>query len=385
MERISDRLRGSVELELFGAFPAGVLNSGASEGIELWDVQSRDEHSLRLKTFEKNLPRLEQIARRSGCETKTIKRVGGREGLRRVLRRPVLLAGLLIMALLLMASSLFVWDVEVRGTHRLSRGEVLRALEDCGFGVGSFWPGVKTDLLRSEVMVRLPELAWMAVNVSGSRATVAVAERQPKPEMYDAADACSLVAAHDGLVRRVNVLAGSAQVKEGDIVTTGQVLIAGSSDSLNGMPRAVRARGSVMADTWYELSAVCPVEERLKTPAGVPHSRFALVFGKTRLNLYIGSGKTIDGCDKIISEYTLGMPGLFSTPLRLVRERFVPYRLNPGDDYDPKAAGERLYALLESRTEGQILESALTPGKAGELHVLTLRAHCTENIAIADG
>ena len=385
MERISDRMRGSVELELFGAFPAGVLNNAASEGIELWDVQSRDEHSLRLKTFEKNLARLERLARRAGCEVDIRKRVGGREGLRRVLRRPVLLVGLLVTALMLTASSLFVWDVEVQGTRRLSRGEVLRALEDCGFGVGSFWPGVKTDLLRSEVMVRLPELAWMAVNVSGSRATVAVAERQPKPEMYDAADACSLVAARDGLVRRVNVLAGSAQVKEGEIVTAGRVLIAGSTDSLNGMPRAVRARGSVMADTWYELSAVCPVEERLKTPAGVPHSRFALVFGKTRLNLYIGSGKTIDGCDKIISEYTLGMPGLFSTPLRLVRERFVPYRLNPGDDYDPKAAGERLYALLESRTEGQILESALTPGKAGELHVLTLRAHCTENIAIADG
>jgi len=385
MERISDRMRGSVELELFGAFPAGVLNSAASEGIELWDVQSRDEHSLRLKTFEKNLARLERLARRAGCEVDIRKRVGGREGLRRVLRRPVLLAGLLVTALLLTASSLFVWDVEVQGTRRLSRGEVLRALEDCGFGVGSFWPGVKTDLLRSEVMVRLPELAWMAVNVSGSRATVAVAERQPKPEMYDAADACSLVAARDGLVRRVNVLAGSAQVKEGEIVTAGRVLIAGSSDSLNGMPRAVRARGSVMADTWYELSAVCPVRERLKTPAGVPHSRFALVFGKRRLNLYIGSGKTIDGCDKIISEYTLGLPGLFSTPLRLVRERFVPYRLSTGDDYDPEAAGQRLYALLEGRTEGQILESALTPGRAGELHVLTLRAHCTENIAIADG
>ena len=385
MERISDRLRGNVELEIIGAFPAGVLNSAVQEGIELWDVQSLDEHSLRLQTFENRLEALEQLARRAGCELEIRKRVGGREGLHRILRRPVLLAGLLVTALLLTVSSLFVWNVEVQGAKRLSRGEILRALEDCGFGVGSFWPGIKTDLLRSEVMVRLPELAWMAVNVSGSRATVAVVERQPKPEMYDSADACSLVAARDGLVRRVNVLAGSAQVKEGEIVTAGRVLIAGSSDSLNGMPRAVRARGSVMADTWYELSAVCPVEERLKTPAGVPHSRFALVFGKTRLNLYIGSGKTIDGCDKIISEYTLGMPGLFSTPVRLLRERFVPYRESPGDDYDPKATGQRLYALLESRTEGQILESALTPGKAGELHVLTLRAHCTENIAIADG
>ena len=384
MERISDRLRGSVELELFGAFPAGVLNSGASEGIELWDVQCRDEHSLRLKTFEKNLPRLERLARRAGCETEIRKRVGGREGLRRVLRRPVLLAGLLLMALLLTASSLFVWDVEVRGTRRLSRGEVLRALEDCGFGVGSFWPGVKTDLLRSEVMVRLPELAWMAVNVSGSRAAVAIVERQPKPEMYDAADAQPR--------RRAGRPCAPGQCPRGQRAGEGGRDRDGGAGSDRGQQRflkrhapAVRARGSVMADTWYELSAVCPVEERLKTPAGVPHSRFALVFGKRRLNLYIGSGKTIDGCDKIISEYTLGMPGLFSTPLRLVRERFVPYRESPGDDYDPKAAGERLYALLEVRTEGQILESALTPGRAGELHVLTLRAHCTENIAIADG
>ena len=162
----------------------------------------------------------------------------------------------------------------------------------------------------------------------------------------------------------------------------GQTLISSRTESVNGEARTVHARGSVMADTWYEFSAVCPVKVGLKTPAGLPHSRFAIVFGKRRLNLYIGSGKTIDGCDKIISEYTLGLEGLFSTPIRLVRERFVPYGTKTGDDYDPTEMGRRLYALLESQTEGQILESALTPGRAGELYVLTLRAHCTENIAV---
>ena len=171
----------------------------------------------------------------------------------------------------------------------------------------------------------------------------------------------------------------------GQIVAEGQLLVSGDLESLAGARRAVCARGSVMADTWYELSAVCPIKETLKTPVGLPRSRFALVFGKRRLNLYIGSGKTIDGCDKIISEYTLGLEGLFSTPIRLVRERFVPYRTSAGEDYDTAETGRRLYALLEGRTEGQILESALTPGRAGELYVLTLRAHCTENIAKANG
>ena len=385
MERLSDCVRGSVYLELFGAFPAGVLNTAAAQGIELWNVETENENTLRLHTYAGQLDALRRAAERAGCEVKILRRVGGREVLRKLLRRPALLAGLLAAALLLVCSSLFVWDVQVQGTRHLSRGEVIRTLEDCGFGVGSFWPGLKTDLLRSEVMVRLPEIAWMTVNVSGSRATVAIAERQPKPEMFDASGAADLIAARDALVRRVNVLTGSPQVAEGEIVTAGQVLIAGSTQSLGGMEQSVRARGSVMAETWYELSALCPAREQLKTPAGFPHSRFAIVIGKRRLNLYIGSGKTIDGCDKIISEYSLGIPGLFSTPIRLVRERFVPYETRAGDDYDPKETGRRLYALLEKNTEGQILSSKLSPGRAGELYVLTLRAHCTENIAKANG
>ena len=385
MERISDFVRGTVSLALFGAFPAGVLNAAAREGVEFWAAESEDANTLRLKSWESELPAWERLARRAGCEVRVLGRSGGRRAFRRLLHRPGLLAGLALAAVLLTASTLFVWDVDVRGNETLSRAEILRALEDSGFGVGSFWPGVNTDVLRSEVMLRLPQLAWMTVNVSGSRAVAAVVERAEKPEMYDAAARTDLVAARGGLIRHMNVLAGAPCAEPGQIVAEGQLLVSGDLESLTGARRAVCARGSVMADTWYELNAVCPAREMLKTPRGVPHGRFALVLGKRRLNLYIGSGKTIDGCDKIISEYTLGMPGLFSTPLRLVRERFVPYRLNPGDDYDPKAAGERLYALLESRTEGQILESALTPGKTGELHVLTLRAHCTENIAIADG
>ena len=137
-----------------------------------------------------------------------------------------------------------------------------------------------------------------------------------------------------------------------------------------------------MADTWYEISAVCPKKEELKYSAGLPHSRFALVFGKRRINLYLSSGKTIDGCDKIISEYRLGWEGLFSTPVRLVRERFVPYRIESGSAWDPAESGRRLYAMLESVTEGQILSHNLSPGTSGELYVLTLRAHCTENIAM---
>ena len=381
MERVSDYLRGRVCVVLFGAFPAAVLNAAAAEGIELWQAESENENTLRFETWEAELPRLQELSERSGCEVKILRRVGGREAFRHILRRPVLLTGLALSVLLLLVSTLFVWDIELQGNERLSRGQVLRALEDCGFACGSFWPGINTELLRSNVMVKLPEIGWMTVNVSGSRAVVAIVERTEKPEIYGEGAAVSLIAAKDGLVRRVNALAGKPLVKEGQIVTKGERLIGTELESLTAAPRRVQARGSVMAETWYELSAVSPEKQSLKSAAGLPRNRFALIFGKRRINLYISSGKTIDGYDKIITEYTLGIRGLFSTPIRLVRERLVPYKSAAGTDYDAEAAGRRLYALLSERTEGQILSYSLTPGKSGELYVLTLRAHCTENIA----
>ena len=382
MERISDWMRGSVRAELFGASPAGVLNAAAAEEIELWGVRSLGDTALRLNTYENRLNALKRLAERAGCELRIVRRLGGRKSRKQLLRRPVLLGGLCVTLLLLLVSSLFVWDVEVRGTEKLSRAQVLRTLEECGLTTGSFWPGLDTEQLRSKVMLRLPEIGWMSVNVSGSRAVAAIVERTEKPELYGEEAPSDLIASRDGLIRRMNVLAGKPVAEEGRIVVMGEKLVSGELESLTGEYRRVCAKGAVMADTWYEISAVCPKKEELKYSAGLPRSRFALVFGKRRINLYLSSGKTIDGCDKIISEYRLGWEGLFSTPVRLVRERFVPYRIESGSAWDPAESGRRLYAMLESVTEGQILSHNLSPGMSGELYVLTLRAHCTENIAM---
>ena len=250
MERISDWLRGSVRVELFGAYPAGVLNAAAAEGIELWDVRSLCDNTLRLQAYEARLPALEELARRAGCELRVLKRVGGRKSRALLLRRPVLLIGLGLTLLLLLASSLFVWDVEVRGTEKLSRAQVLRALEDSGLTTGSFWPGLDTDLLRSEVMLRLPEIGWMTVNVSGSRAVAAIVERTERPPLYGEEAASDLIASRDGLIRRMNVLAGKPAVREGQVVTKGEKLVSGELESLTGEYSRVCAKGAVMADTW---------------------------------------------------------------------------------------------------------------------------------------
>ena len=379
--RISDRMRGVVRLELFGALPSALLNAAGAEGIALWKTESVDENTLRLCCWEGQLDRLRALSERTGCELRVLSSRGGSGNLRFLRRRAPLLAGLLLAALAVLVSSLFVWRIEVRGSRRLSRGEILRALSDCGFSVGSFWPGTDTERLRSEMQLRCPGIGWMSVNVSGSRAVVLVVEREEKPLLPGEGKAAELVAARDALVRRVSILEGKACVEPGQVVTAGQTLASGRLESLWGASRVMRVRGSVMAETWRELIAVCPAAETLKTPGSLGFSRFALQFGRKRVNLYFGSGKALDGCDKIVAEYTLGVKGLFSTPLRLIRERCVPYDSFVGADPDPEGMAERLSSRLRLSAEGQILERRVDSAEAKGLLIVTLRAHCIENIA----
>ena len=92
------------------------------------------------------------------------------------------------------------------------------------------------------------------------------------------------------------------------------------------------------------------------------------------------AGKGLDECDKIVHEYNLGVKGLASLPVTLIREERRSLRPT-GEEIDReeemKAA---LLRRLEEQIDGEILELSFSVGRTDGLLVVTLRAHCCENI-----
>lgn len=381
MKKLERTMRGYCRVEVCGAFPETVLNACAMQALELWDMKCEDDHTLRFCVYERDIPALEDIARRCMCDMSVLGTAGGSTR-RRFLKNHVWLLVSLLAALgILAASSLFIWDIDVYGCDELSEGEVLRALSDCGVDCGAYWPALSVDMIRADMLTRLPELAWMTVNVSGSRAIVLVEERVEKPEIYIESAGADIVAARTGIIRRLSVLNGTPLVGTGQSVTAGETVISGTMESLSRDARYVRAQGGVTADTWYEFSAVCPAQMQEKTPRAGARRRFALKFGKSRYNFYFSSGNTVDGCDKIIHNYNAGIRGLFALPVTLVVEELRPYRLSGTVPADTAAMGARLEARLTDGLRGVVLSSSVTEGDNGGLAVVTLRAACRENIA----
>ena len=381
MKLIDNILFGRCKVRITGVLPEAVLNSCAGRGIELWDYERGDRYTVDVWVRESELAALRDIAQGCMCETVVTERKGGsstRNFLKNHLWLPVFLAVFLSLTLL---SSLFIWNVEVRGNEKLSDGEIIRALAECGVECGSYWPALKVDLIRSEMIEKLPELAWMTVNVNGSRAVALILERLPKPEIYVESESCDLTATREGIIERVAALNGKPLVSVGQSVMKGDVLISGGIDSITDAPRYVRARGEVIARTWHNETAVCPEIQRFKHRDGRTKKRYALKFGKNRINFYPNGKKAVDECDKIIHNYKVGVDNVFTFPVSLVVEEFLPYRSEEKRLDESSQMKKHLAAMIEEATDGEILSRTEASGKKDGLVIASVRCECRENIA----
>lgn len=377
MRKNTGILRGEAYVELLGGGTNRLLNACAEAALPLWDVSFLNGACLRARLREHDIPRLEKIAALCQCEMRTLRLYGGGSA-KRVRARARLAVFAAVCALMLAISSLFIWDIEVEGNERLSKGEILRALSDCGVSEGCFWPAADAERVRGEMLLRCGDLAWMTLNVRGSQATVLVLEREEKPEIYDEKAAADLVASRDGVVRGLNVKNGRALVGRGELVRAGQTLVSGEMDSPTGQSRLVRAEGGVTAETWPERSIVLSPGARQKERKNGLRLIVGIRWGKNRIDLVTNSRKELDECDKIVKEYTLGIRGLFRFPLGLCVEIYRPFRSTGAAAADLPGAKARALDALKEEIDGEILSYEFEEQDGR----IVLRAHCLENIAL---
>ena len=376
MRKNAGILRAEARIELRGGGTERLLNACAEAGLPLRDISFSENSCLHATLRQSDLQRMEKTAALFQCEMRTLELWGG--GVKRLRARSRLAAFAAVCAVLLALSSLFIWDFEVKGNERLSKGEILRALSDCGVSEGCFWPAADAERVRGEMLLRCGDLAWMTLNVRGSRATVLVLEREEKPKLYDEGAAADLVAARAGVVRELNVRNGRTLVGRGALVEAGQTLVSGTMDSPTGQTRLVRAAGGVTAETWPERSIFLSPGARRKERVNGLRLIVGLRWGKNRVDLLANSRKELDECDKIVKEYTLGIRGLFRFPLGLCVEIYRPYRITGVAEPDLRGAKARALGALEEEIDGEILSYEFEEGDGR----IVLRAHCLEDIAL---
>lgn len=379
-----NRLRGQVRLRVECAFPERVLNLCGVRDLAFWDLEWENAAAFTCRMSRRDFHTLSRAAERLECTLTVVGREGAPFFLGRFRHRQALVVGMVGLGLGLFLGSFFVWDYQITGNETVPEERILRALEQCGVGIGSFGLALDGEDIRNQVLLEIPELSWVAVNVSGCRAEVQVRERVEPPELLDETTPSNVVARRSGLVLEIRDWNGMAAVQPGTAVTEGQLLISGVEDLDTLGARVLAGMGSVQARTWHTLTTQIPLAGLEKRYTGRETGTAALVFGRHRIKFF--SNGSIEGgnYDKITTRSPWSLLGV-PLPVTWVRERYRFYETVPAE-LDParaEAMGERILTeQLEALVApyGTVTSTLCTSRLRGDALEVTLSAECVEEI-----
>lgn len=384
LNQIVNRLQGQVRIRVETPFPERVLNLCGARNLAFWDMEWESETAFTCRLNRRDYYALRRAVKQLDCRLTVVRKEGVPFFLGRFRRRHALLAGLTLCSALLFFGSFFIWDFTVEGNQRVTDEEILRALQRQGVGIGTFGISLDTEDIRNHVLLEIPELSWVAVNVSGCRANVEVRERRTAPKPLDRKIPCNLVARRDGLVLRVQALGGVPQVLKGMSVTEGQLLISGVEDTGTFGTRFTAGLGSVEGRTWYTLTANVPLTGAEKRYTGREKRLRSVIFGSRRIKFFANSSIDSGQCDKITERTPVRVCGL-PLPVTWETETLRFYETEPvtvTQARRQKETGAALEAYLHSLVDpyGEVTASQVVSRLRGDVLTVTLTAECREEL-----
>jgi len=264
MTKTWNYLFGYVIIKIEGPHLEKFINLAITRKIDLWDIK-RADNLIIAKIRIGNFSKLRPLVRKTKCSVRMLRKVGLPFIFFRLGKRKGLVAaGVFFLTILYLLSS-FIWFIEIKGNKKAEPRVILKIAAQEGLQSGVWKGKLDTKRVKNALLTQIPDLAWVGINIQGTKATIQVEEKS-RVEINQGKVQC-LVASQDGLITQLLVISGRALVQEGDTVRKGQMLIVGSK-ALDQKHSPVPGRGRVKARVWYDYYKEAYLKEVVRERTG---------------------------------------------------------------------------------------------------------------------
>ena len=268
---------GTVRFSIHGA-PEPFLNQCARSGISLWNIEKKEDFTACILAggYRHLLP----SARKTKCVLKVRERRGLPFRLAFLRRRKGLVVGAILAFLLVQILSLHVWSVEVSGNVGIPTAQIESVASELGLKPGVWKKDIQAKLLQEQLMNASPQTSWLSVNTSGCLIRIELEELSEKPDLEANKRACNILAKATGQILYMEVYAGTPEVKEGDAVVEGQLLLNAVVEDTYGGNTLKHAAGKIIAATQHTFTTQVEMQKEIAQETGhIVTRRSATVFG----------------------------------------------------------------------------------------------------------
>ena len=287
---IRNYISGTVTIKVSGAMPEKFINLCMVEKKSLLSITKKDNDFL-ISMYLYDFFSIRPLVRKSKSRVQVVSYSGLPFMARKMRRRKMLIVGGMAFVILLNVLMSYIWFIDIVGMHSIPMSHIREVVYQNGLKPGTLRDAVSAKKIENQLLLSIPEIAWVSINFTGTHAVVEVVEKiiskqQDKTPAH-------IIAAKDGVVTEVIVLAGESAIKKGDTVKKGDVLIKGfvyegkviDPATETRIPQLIRSNGIVKARVWYESYGETELEKFVYERSGKQEMSVTFKIGQYEIPL----------------------------------------------------------------------------------------------------
>jgi len=327
MYKLFHKIFGAYTLRTDSKSGIRLVNRLTKEKILFWGLKN-DADGFRIKASLFSCEPIIKIAAAEGIPIEIIRTTGVPFVFNKYKGRYGLIIGSILGIFLIFFSELFIWEVNVTGNHTVDSQTIVAALEKYGVKRGAFIPDLNVVVAEDDFLIENKDISSIAINIKGTYAQVDVLERTYPPEIEDKNAYYNIVASHDGIVEKVEALNGHPEVKKGDAVVEGQLLINAFMMGELGTYRLANAKGNVYARVTEKFTISIPLEQTEKVFTGRTKTvRHVKVLGQP-IDWFFDDNPPYEYYDMTASQEEKKLFGFIKIPVEVAEVTFIEYTIH---------------------------------------------------------
>ena len=206
--------------------------------------------------------RVIRAAQRSGMVLIVSERSGMPDILNKYKKRIGIPVGVLLFIFILLFLSSTLWSIEITGLKTISENSFRAYLEQANVKQGVFLGTINCNEIESYSERYGEQILRSTVNLVGCRLYVNIDEREVIPEISGRKRYCNIIAGKDGEILKADVFSGASDVRVGDAVLKGDLLVNGIQNTPGGATIFLEAKAMILART--QTGFTCQTGKHIK-------------------------------------------------------------------------------------------------------------------------
>ena len=222
-------LQGYLCIRISGQAVERFINTCSYKGIKLWGLTPKPSY-YEVNILVKDFKKLKPVIRKTRTKVTIVKRTGFPFFINQYKNRRLLIAGLFICIFLVYFSSKFIWNIEITGNYSNSTENIMLYLNSLDIKTGIKKTEVDCYKISRKLRQSYDDIIWVSASVNGTNLIVQIKENFDTNEMlYKTENVVpyDIVADDSYVIADIVIRSGIVNVKKGDSVKTGDILVSG--------------------------------------------------------------------------------------------------------------------------------------------------------------